>query len=105
MKVKLPYGLISPCAGLSKALFSVFALLIDSYPPLFLISFCSRFDSLKAVNLKDGYPDDDGAFTLRTVYLLFVGDGKATMFSANSSIGRPRVLAILSNSSSFSTAS
>ena len=58
-------------------------------------------------SLNDGWaetvPNDDGAAIFLTVYLLLVGDGMATIFAANSSIGNPSYWAILSKSASFST--
>jgi hypothetical protein len=50
-------------------------------------------------------PDEDGAFTLRTVYLLFKGEGSEMILSAISPILRPSFSAIYSKSASFSAAS
>ena len=63
---------------------------------------------LNMVDLKEGAneadPIDEGGAILRTVCLLFVGDGKATILAANSSMLRPSYSAISSKSASFSTA-
>ena len=53
--------------------------------------------------LKEPLPED-GALTLRTIYLLFVGEGNDTIFKAISPISSPNFAAIDSKSASFSAA-
>ena len=75
---------------------------LDCYAPIFK-------GSLNILLLNEGgisnEPFDELAFTLRTVYRRFVGEGSDTICKAISSILRPSVIAIDSKSASFSAAS
>ena len=54
--------------------------------------------------LKEPLPED-GAFTLRTIWRLLVGEGKETMSKAILSMSRPNLPAMDSKSASFAAAS
>ena len=86
---------------LTELLPALSVLVLDCCAPIFN-------GSLNMLLLKEGAissePLDEGAFTLRTVYLLLVGDGCETIVRAIPSMSRPSVIAIDSKSASFSAA-